>query len=199
MSRVFLGAEPDLLSHFAHLARQNDLPSFETLLYHANTLVNRYASQDAYEQALSLAESNDASTFMKVPVGQPTTMPIVINIATESDPSALPTEDLPKVHQEAKDFDGDRVLANSILFLQDFGWWTEIAYAVPDGDIGRVFEILKVSTIPFRFPLHCSVARLVDGVLDLDIRLCRVISSELYDLPSRSILPPTLRGVSGSL
>lgn len=56
----------------------------------------------------------------------------------------LPTEDVPKVHKEPDNFEGDRVLANSILFLQDFGWWTEIAYAVPEGDIGRVFEILKV-------------------------------------------------------
>lgn len=65
----------------------------------------------------------------------------------ETDPPSLPTENVPKVHQEAEDFDGDRVLANSILFLQDFGWWIEISYAVPEGDIGRAFEILKVNTI----------------------------------------------------
>lgn len=57
----------------------------------------------------------------------------------------LPNEDVPKVHKEADHFDGDRVLANSVLFLQDFGWWIEIAYAVSEGDIGRVFEILKVT------------------------------------------------------
>ncbi|KIJ89643.1 hypothetical protein K443DRAFT_154869, partial [Laccaria amethystina LaAM-08-1] len=51
-------------------------------------------------------------------------------------------------------FDGDRVLANSILFLQDFGWWTEIAYAVPEGDIGRVFEILKIWIFTFAGSTH---------------------------------------------
>jgi len=45
---------------------------------------------------------------------------------TEGDLPSLPTEDLPKV-QEANGFDGDQVLANRILFLQDFGWWAEIA------------------------------------------------------------------------
>lgn len=64
----------------------------------------------------------------------------------EADPP-LPTENVPKVHEEAANFDGDRVLANSILFLQDFGLWTEIAYAVPEGDIGRAFEIMKVNNL----------------------------------------------------
>jgi hypothetical protein len=148
MSRIFLDAVPDLLSHFAHLASQNNLPSLETLLCCADTLVNRYASQDAYEQALSLADSNDAPTSMKVSVGPSTTMSTVVDIV-EGDLPAPPIEDLPKVHQEINNFDGDRVLANSILFLQDFGWWTEIAYAVPEGDIGRVFEILKVNLCVF--------------------------------------------------
>jgi len=121
MSRVFLDAEPDLLSHFAHLASQHNLPLLETLLCCADTLFNQYALQDAYEQALSLAESNDAPSSMKVAVGPPTTMLTVIDIA-DGDPPGLPTEDLPKVHQEVKDFNGNRVLGNSILFLQDFSW-----------------------------------------------------------------------------
>jgi hypothetical protein len=49
-----------------------------------------------------------------------------------------------KPHVEAEGFNGDQVLANSALFLEDFGWWIEAAYAIPEGDIGRVSEILKV-------------------------------------------------------
>jgi hypothetical protein len=149
--RVFLEAKPDLLSHFTNLARQDELPSLETLLLQAGILVNRYASQDAHEQALSHAESSEAPAPMKVMFGLSFMMqetgsestPSAQTEIPESDPLALLTEDVPKVHQEADDFDGDRVLANSILFLQDFGWWIEIAYAIPEGDIGRVFEILK--------------------------------------------------------
>jgi len=49
-----------------------------------------------------------------------------------------------KVHKEVDGFDSDHVLANSILFLEDFGWWIEAAHAIPEGDVGRVNEILKV-------------------------------------------------------
>ena len=146
--RVFLEAKPDLLLHFANLGRQDELPLLETILSQAGILVKRYASQDAYEQALSHAESKDAPDHMKVPFGSPTANASPSGIATntaQNDPPALPAEAVPKVHQEEEKFDSDRVLANSILFLQDFGWWTEMSYAVPEGDIGRAFEILKVS------------------------------------------------------
>jgi hypothetical protein len=138
--------------HFANLARRDELPSLETILTQADVLVKRYASQVAYEQALSHAESKDAPDHMKVPFGSPITTTSSSDMATDSPQSdlpALPIEDVPKVHQEADEFDSDRVLANSILFLQDFGWWTEMSYAVPEGDIGRVFEILKVSSAIF--------------------------------------------------
>ena len=154
--RVYHDATPDLLSHFKTLAINQDLPSLDTLLHHADILVGRYASQEAYEQSLSAEESRDAPEPMKVKPGPAGTVPnsdtanANVNTTTQTsenhevDLLALPTESVPKVQQEVEDFDGDRVLANSILFLQDFGWWIEISYAVPEGDIGRVFEILKV-------------------------------------------------------
>ncbi|KAJ6527968.1 hypothetical protein DFH09DRAFT_1327907 [Mycena vulgaris] len=49
----------------------------------------------------------------------------------------------PSVHIEAEGFAGDRVFANEALFLQDMGWWVIAAHAVPDCEIGRVWEILK--------------------------------------------------------
>jgi hypothetical protein len=54
-------------------------------------------------------------------------------------------DDTPKVHQEKEGFTGDRVLRNSQIFMQDFGWWIEFCHSVPEGDIGRAFEIMKVS------------------------------------------------------
>jgi len=35
-------------------------------------------------------------------------------------------------------------LANADLFKLDFGLWIEAQWAVAEGDIGRVLEILKV-------------------------------------------------------
>ncbi|KAJ7434199.1 hypothetical protein B0H11DRAFT_2119313 [Mycena galericulata] len=55
----------------------------------------------------------------------------------------------PKIHTEEVGFDGDRVFANTILFLMEFGWWIELNYAIPEGDVGRVMEILKIFIFTF--------------------------------------------------
>jgi len=125
------------------------------LLIQVAILVDRYASQDAYEQALSKAESTDAPAAMKVKCCPSWTssshgvssMVMNMEVPSSQDTNApsLPNESVPMAYQETDKFDGDWVLANSILFLQDFNWWMELAFAVPEGDIGRVFEILKVS------------------------------------------------------
>ncbi|KAF8159999.1 hypothetical protein B0H34DRAFT_797183 [Crassisporium funariophilum] len=167
--RVHLDATPDLLLYFKSLASSCNLPSLDTLLRKADILVGKYASQDAYEQALSGTESREAKATMKIK-SRPTTTAqgsanasastVVIETEThadentEADPPFLPTENVPKVYQEVGDFDGDQVLANSILFLQDFGWWIEISYAVPEGDIGRAFEILKIWIFMFAGSSH---------------------------------------------
>ncbi|KAF8969042.1 hypothetical protein BDZ97DRAFT_1902760 [Flammula alnicola] len=145
--------------------KNNELPTLNALLLQVGILVDRYASQDAYEQALSKAESIGAPAPMKVAFGPLWTgsthsaSSVETNVEVnenENNSPPLPTENLPTVHQETDKFDGDRVLAraNSILFLQDFGWWTELAYAVPEGDIGRVFEILKVWIFTFAGSSH---------------------------------------------
>jgi hypothetical protein len=61
-----------------------------------------------------------------------------------SSSTSTPSENVPTAHIEAEGFDGDRVLANSILFMLEYGWWLEAAYAIPEGDIGRFWEIMKV-------------------------------------------------------
>ncbi|KAJ7845025.1 hypothetical protein B0H14DRAFT_2584918 [Mycena olivaceomarginata] len=67
----------------------------------------------------------------------------------EVPPETKADEDGPKFHKEKDGFDGDRVLSNSILFLMEFGWWIELNYAIPEGDVGRVFEILKIFVFTF--------------------------------------------------
>ncbi|KAJ7807579.1 hypothetical protein B0H13DRAFT_2386367 [Mycena leptocephala] len=128
-------------------------------------LVDRYATQSAIRASLSESESTAADRSNKVPVGRewvaPTTtvppthdaqdpdLPDLVDIiegeTTQKPPVPAKTpEDAPKVHQEKDGFTGDRVLRNSQIFMQDFGWWIEFAHAVPEGDIGRVWEIMKI-------------------------------------------------------
>jgi hypothetical protein len=80
-----------------------------------------------------------------------------------------------KVHIEKTNFDGDRVLANEALFLQDHGWWIEAAYAVPEGDVGRLYQILKVSRYYFMSDLDIEL-RLV---LDMDLFIYGYFKSKL--------------------
>ncbi|KAJ7703927.1 hypothetical protein B0H17DRAFT_1193860 [Mycena rosella] len=67
----------------------------------------------------------------------------------DSNAEACDAEEGPKVHKEPPGFNGDRVLSNSILFLMEFGWWIELNYAIPEGDVGRVFEIWKIFIFTF--------------------------------------------------
>ncbi|KAJ7731018.1 hypothetical protein B0H16DRAFT_1893426 [Mycena metata] len=151
----------------------NQLPTLDTLLANAATLVDRYASLAAPQHALDAAESTNPDHINPVPVGSPwvplrtpatqsppvqnapppvqmdaaDTMPDLVDIQEPSDvphTAAPETEAAPKCHEELPGFTGDRVLRNSELFMMDFGWFLELITAVPEGDIGRVWEIMKI-------------------------------------------------------
>ncbi|KAJ7488761.1 hypothetical protein B0H11DRAFT_1860327 [Mycena galericulata] len=72
-----------------------------------------------------------------------------LEIPAEELPKANAGTDGPKIHTEEAGFDGDRVFANAILFLMEFGWWVELNYVIPEGDVGRVMEILKIFIFTF--------------------------------------------------
>ncbi|KAK7012556.1 hypothetical protein R3P38DRAFT_3324130 [Favolaschia claudopus] len=63
--------------------------------------------------------------------------------------ASVKSKKVAETHAEEENFDGDRVLSNSILFMMEFGWWVELNYAIAEGDIGRVLEILKVYIFTF--------------------------------------------------
>ena len=45
--------------------------------------------------------------------------------------------------------EGDRVLANSITFMRDAMMSHEMSYAIAEGDMGRVYEVMKVCLLHF--------------------------------------------------
>ncbi|KAJ7167104.1 hypothetical protein C8R46DRAFT_1163398 [Mycena filopes] len=171
--RLVLECDGDLLEHFDELAASDALPTLEDLLEHATTLRARYASHAAYERSLDKSEHDDTPSSWKTPDGSPWTAPCAPETPipdTDVDMPGLadiidepevphPTAELskksaadgegPKTHTELPGFDGDRVLGNSILFLMEFGWWVEMNYAIPEGDVGRLFEILKIFIFTF--------------------------------------------------
>ncbi|KAK7015321.1 hypothetical protein R3P38DRAFT_3321645 [Favolaschia claudopus] len=143
--RIVLGVD-DIHDHFEQLAQIDALPSLDELLLHAAALRRNYASHTAYNQSLSKTEY-DSDPDTAIPIGTPKPF-AADNITTpapeKSNAGTGKGKKAPEVHVEAEGFDGDRVLSNSILFIMEFGWWVELNYAIPEGDIGRVLEIFKV-------------------------------------------------------
>ncbi|KAJ6532184.1 hypothetical protein DFH09DRAFT_933468 [Mycena vulgaris] len=146
----------NLYDYIEGLAATNQLPTLESILEDARILCERYTSQAAILRSLSAATSTSSEQGNKVPEGSPWVAPFQSATATTSGarPTTQTADDAPKIHQELPDFDGDRVLRNSEIFLTDFGWWIEFAHAVPEGDIGRVWEIMKLWIFKFAGSSH---------------------------------------------
>ncbi|KAL0061595.1 hypothetical protein AAF712_011564 [Marasmius tenuissimus] len=125
----------DLEAHFDTLSEADQLPSLDALVLKGRILVQRYASIRAYEHALSSDLHKKSDPALKVPTGTPWTSP---NVSDNESPV----------------FDGDRSLANGILFKMQFGSWLALDFAIHDGDVGIVMEQLKVWTFMFAGSTH---------------------------------------------
>ncbi|KAJ7909546.1 hypothetical protein B0H13DRAFT_1529859, partial [Mycena leptocephala] len=158
------GIEGDIHEYFEALAACDSLPTLDELLEHASLLRERYASQTAYNQSLSKEEHDDANPRTQAPTGSPWTAPCAPEESTAQPRgdtempglSDIPDDsaELPDIHTEEPGFDGDRVFSNAILFMMEFGWWVELNYAIPERDIGRVLEILKILIFTFAGTSH---------------------------------------------
>ncbi|KAJ7805999.1 hypothetical protein B0H14DRAFT_2382203, partial [Mycena olivaceomarginata] len=138
----------DLEKYFASLETASQLPDLDTILDNATMLADRYTSQAAIQNSMRSAEATSAKNPNRVPVGSSW-------IPRGSSDSAADTNTNPRTsHTESPGFTGDRVLRNSEIFLLDFGWWIEIAWSVSEGDIGRVWEILKIWIFKFAGSSH---------------------------------------------
>ncbi|KAJ7193717.1 hypothetical protein GGX14DRAFT_537504 [Mycena pura] len=143
--RVFYGTE-DLIEYFDGLEKANKLPNLDAILTTATTLVDRYTSQAALQNSLRASDATSIGNPNPVPVGSPW--------VARGGSGSLVDGSESKLHQEHAGFTGDRVLRNSEIFLLEFGWWNEMAWAVPEGDIGRVWEIFKIWIFKFAGSSH---------------------------------------------
>ncbi|KAJ7693502.1 hypothetical protein B0H16DRAFT_1751478 [Mycena metata] len=110
-------------SHLYPLAKTNQLPTLDTLLANAATLVDRYASLAVPQHALDAAESTNPATSILFPLANAPppvqmdtadTMPDLVDIQEASDvphTAAPETEEAPKCHEELPGFTGDRYMA----------------------------------------------------------------------------------------
>ncbi|KAE9383972.1 hypothetical protein BT96DRAFT_1008576 [Gymnopus androsaceus JB14] len=120
----------------------NLLPTTEWFTKKAECIVDKYMSFDAYKQALSQEINDSVPDSLKFLIGNawlPST-----SSSTSTTTTSNSTDPVPTAHVEQAGFTGDRVLANSILFKLEYSWWIEAAYIIPEGDIGHVWEIMKI-------------------------------------------------------
>ncbi|THU96622.1 hypothetical protein K435DRAFT_664083 [Dendrothele bispora CBS 962.96] len=130
--------DESIIQYFECLAKNDELPTLDSLIDTAKILVDRYASPHAYQYVLSQELYGKLPEDLRAPTRAEWILPSSMN-STGSNSESVPTS-----HIEDDEFDGDRVLANSILFMYEYGLWIEAAYAIPEGDIGRFWEVMKI-------------------------------------------------------
>ncbi|KAF9005371.1 hypothetical protein BDZ89DRAFT_1145164 [Hymenopellis radicata] len=141
--RIHLCSDGTLTAHFAELASKGELPSLEDLLLHATILYERYGTLDAYERCLTRADWASTEAGKKIPEGTRWTQPSTATTGSGVNSAAPDNLGSESKNVEEAGFDGDRCLANTVLFKFEMGLWIEFHYAVSDGDIGRAWEIIK--------------------------------------------------------
>ncbi|THU92487.1 hypothetical protein K435DRAFT_862398 [Dendrothele bispora CBS 962.96] len=149
----------EIREHMKKLKSEKKLPSLDALFLIGEVIYDKYFTQQSYERAINQQRHHSSPDNLKFLNGSPWTQrpikssPTTDNVAS-NDNHNIPELDAPTAYAEGDNFTGDRVLANSILFKSEFVLWLEMAYAIPEGDIGRAFEILKVWIIHFAGGSH---------------------------------------------
>lgn len=156
INRVYLGGKNgNLLEYFEAAGRNKKIPSFDDLHGMAGCLFNRYGHPHAFENAL---DGNYDDLAITVPDGDKWTAPAQDESSAslaggqgKAEPKkgkgkgkATRTKQDDTEKEPRPPFLGDQTLAQSCRFLYDATVSREVIYATADGDVGRVWEILKV-------------------------------------------------------
>ncbi|KAJ3726679.1 hypothetical protein C8R42DRAFT_573424 [Lentinula raphanica] len=169
----------DIFEYFRDLSQKDELPTIEVLEDMAQTLFQNYSTTRAYYHALHDAgASKEMSSWTgSVPVGTAWTGP------ADSDKKAKkPTRKQKEMDEEkqAMRTTGDRVLANSISFMRDALLSRECANAVASGDVGRVWEVLKVMLFTFAGSSHSKYTTyLLETITSLELESSRPLRDAL--------------------
>jgi hypothetical protein len=133
----------------------------------ARSLYQNYSTTRAVHRALNTTpgQTNDWSDF--VPLGSPWSPPPINHTSVGNTTKSRRKQSTQTKRANASTanttksisppFEGDRTLAKSITVMRDLIWQRELAYAVAEGDVGRVYEILKVWTLCEYTHLQCRL------------------------------------------
>ncbi|KAJ3833532.1 hypothetical protein F5878DRAFT_632614 [Lentinula raphanica] len=193
----------DILQYFRDLNTTNELPAIEVLESMAKNLFRIYSTTQAYYHALHNAGSSKETLWTKsVPVGTPwigiaddpsmedlglSNTKAKQRAATQKAPKSdakqkKPTRKEKEANEEKEKIrrTGDQVLANSIAFMRDTVLSRECANAVASGDVGRVWEVLKVMLFTFAGSSHSKyVTYLLETITTLELESSQPLRNAL--------------------
>ncbi|KAJ7805931.1 hypothetical protein B0H14DRAFT_2526395 [Mycena olivaceomarginata] len=168
--RLLLGTD-DVFEYFDNRAKANQLPDFESLATVARTLYHTYSTARARDHAV--VDTGSASAWAKaIPTGT-TWVPVEIedssvdqSTKTKRKPRKKPRKPKP-VPPPCK---GDFVLAQAIDFLRDALNSRKIAFAVAEGDVGRLYECIKYMLFTFAGSTHSNYMNyLLETIINLEL------------------------------
>jgi hypothetical protein len=144
---------PDIFEYFAVLGRLNKLPSFEDLEIAAKALFETYMGSAARYQAGMDARDEATEWAARAPLGTPwnpiptpSTQPTKKK-ARKTTSTKIPPKKSAKskaVPLQPPSFFGDQALFDTGTFMYDAMISREVAAAAAQGDVGRVWEGMKV-------------------------------------------------------
>lgn len=148
--RIYLGGKNgNLLQYFEKAESEDTIPSFDTLLKKAKTLFMRYGHPHAFENALAGLFPDDERTICGgddwVPLTrESSSLELGKEKAPKSKKGKATSKDVDMEEETIAPFQGDQALAQSCRFMYDATISREVIYATAEGDIGRVWEVVKV-------------------------------------------------------
>ncbi|KAM6491593.1 hypothetical protein JOM56_012985 [Amanita muscaria] len=161
----------NLFTYFEDLMASGHLPEIETLEEAARKLHRAYSSTRGVYQALH--ETTETSTWSRtVPLGTPWVPPPTFESSDSlSEPKKKPKRPTKKIADDlGRHPKGDRVLANSIMFMRDAMISREMSYAIAEGDAGRVHEVMKVMLFTFAGSSHSKYTTyLLETICNLEM------------------------------
>lgn len=190
----------DIFTYFAEQAQLKTLPSFEELEIAAKKLFETYVSAGARYQVQLDARDEAASWATQAPLGAPwqgppaSTTPAAkkgrrkpvklakVGATTAKKPAKKKTAEPPKLP-----FYGDQVFFDNGTFMHDAMISREVAAAVAQGAVGRVWEALKVNLR--RWKSREEIYFLIGNGLHLR----RIVAPQVYGLSLGDDLRPGTR------
>ncbi|KIJ17495.1 hypothetical protein PAXINDRAFT_9449 [Paxillus involutus ATCC 200175] len=185
--RIILGVK-DLFGYFKDLAAQKKLPSERDLDWMKNIpegsqWVEKEMSSSRAEDTSDVAHSAERRADGAVASSTKHRKMTLRKKASTADAG-----------EEKTRFHGDLILVKSIAFMRDALLSREAAYAVADGDAGRVYETMKVMLFTFAGSNHSKyMSYLLETIVTLELES----SPELRNASLRSTLA-NLTGRAGS-